>query len=303
METRATVIIPTFGDAKFAQWAIRSVRDQTVADIEICIICDGSPDHMVSFFKSMEKEDHRIKIFTFPKSPRTGEPYRDIVIKQTTGKNIFYCSHDDLWLPDHVQELENSLFKYRFTHSLPTCVLVPENMIEEFHFPISVGWFDLTKKKNRRKLLKGHDYFPLSFGGHTRQCYAELDEGWVTTPGKDIATDVYMWRKFVSANPDQCLTTMKVTALKFPYPLRKNWSEDKRDAELKFYYGKIHDPDFIRMIDGYTDGVCPPHFQVILRNGLSKWRESKSSVSKVWEVYKADGFFVLLKKIKDALSI
>jgi|SRR5271157_1749191 len=103
---RATVIIPTFGNAKFARWAVKSVQRQTVTDIEICIICDGSPENMVSFLNNMRKEDPRIKVFVFPKSPRTGEPYRDIVIKQTTGKIICYCSHDDLWLPDHVRTME-----------------------------------------------------------------------------------------------------------------------------------------------------------------------------------------------------
>ena len=64
---RATVIIPTFGNAKFARWAVKSVQRQTVTDIEICIICDGSPENMVSFFNNMRKEDPRIKVFVFPK--------------------------------------------------------------------------------------------------------------------------------------------------------------------------------------------------------------------------------------------
>ena len=74
MEVRATVIIPTFGNAKFARWAIKSVQQQSIKDIEICIICDGSPEEMISFFKGMEKEDPRVQVFVFPKSPRTGEP-------------------------------------------------------------------------------------------------------------------------------------------------------------------------------------------------------------------------------------
>jgi glycosyltransferase involved in cell wall biosynthesis len=79
LETIATVIIPTFGNATFAGWAIKSVQNQTVKNIEICIICDGSPENMVSFFRNIEKEDSRVKVFVFPKSPRTGEPYRDII--------------------------------------------------------------------------------------------------------------------------------------------------------------------------------------------------------------------------------
>ena len=51
MVARATVIIPTFGQAEFAVWPIKSVQAQTVRDIEICIICDGSPENMVDFMR------------------------------------------------------------------------------------------------------------------------------------------------------------------------------------------------------------------------------------------------------------
>lgn len=105
---RATVIIPTFGNAKFARWAIKSVQNQTVKDIEICIICDGSPEHMVSFFQRYGEMIPGLK-FCFSKITKDREPYRDIVIKQTTGKIICYCSHDDLWLPDHIKEVEKTL--------------------------------------------------------------------------------------------------------------------------------------------------------------------------------------------------
>jgi glycosyltransferase involved in cell wall biosynthesis len=105
--TRATVIIPTFGNAKFARWAVKSVQQQTVTDIEICIICDGSPENMVSFFENMGKEDPRIKVFVFPKSPRTGNLIS--IRNQTNHREITYCSHDDLWLPDHVRTMEKAL--------------------------------------------------------------------------------------------------------------------------------------------------------------------------------------------------
>ena len=116
MRPRATVIIPTFGNAVFSRWAIKSARLQTVEDIEICIICDGSPEEMVLFFQDLTKEDRRIKVFVHPKSPRTGEPHRDAVIRRTSGKIICYLGHDDLWFPDHIREMEESLGRCQFHH-------------------------------------------------------------------------------------------------------------------------------------------------------------------------------------------
>lgn len=249
MEVRATVIIPTFGNAKFARWAIKSVQQQTVQDIEICIICDGSPEEMISFFKGMEKEDPRVQVFVFPKSPRTGEPYRDIVIKQTTGTIICYCSHDDLWLPYHIKEMEKSLKKCCFTHSLHTFISLPEAIKNENDLSAGILWINLKDREIIKRMYGEENFFGLTFGAHTRKSYNELEEGWVTTPQKDIPTDLYMWRKFLSAYDNRCKTTMRITALNFRQLDRKDWSEQERDDELKHYFEKIQDPAFVRQID------------------------------------------------------
>ena len=253
METRATVIIPTFGSAKFARWAIRSVQQQTVKDIEICIICDGSPESMISFFKNIEKEDPRIEVYVFPKSPGLGEPYRDIVIKQTTGRIICYCGHDDLWLPNHVQVMEKALEECYFTHSIHVQMNLPEyikdeNTLVEYFFLINLN------RKIMKKMQGKANYFGLAFAAHTRKSYNELEEGWVTAP-KDIWSDLYMWRKFLSAFGERCKTTQKITALKFAQQSRTDWSEQQRDEELRLYFEKINDPIFLTQLHNNIFGV------------------------------------------------
>ncbi len=248
MEARATVIIPTFGEASFARWAIKSVQQQTVKDIEICIICDGSPSYMVSFFKSIERTDPRIRVFTFPKSPRCGEPYRDIAIQQTTGRIICYCSHDDLWLPNHVEVMEEALQSFCFTHTLHAYVNLPEAAKDENSLLGGIHWIKLNPEI-MEKMQRGHNYFGLTFGSHTRKSYYKLEERWVTTPIKDCPTDLYMWRKFLTAFGKNCKTIMKVTALNFPQITRKNWTEQERDYELKRYFDKIQDIAFLRTIE------------------------------------------------------
>jgi len=283
---RATVIIPTFGDARFARWAVKSVQQQTVTDMEICIICDGSPESMVSFFKKMGNEDTRIKVFVFPKSPRTGEPYRDIVIKQTTGKIICYCSHDDLWLPDHVQTMEKTLKKCRFTHSLHVFVNLPERISAENALLGGVYWIninpDIIKKMNGCE-----NFFGLTFAAHTRKSYYELKEGWGTTPLENWPTDLYMWCKFLAAFGDQCKTTIKVTALNFRLIDRKEWSEQRRDAELQQYFKKIATPEFLRQLYRQSLLFCPTpdqkrKFQI---NNLDLWIQDSvlQLFHKIWQ--------------------
>jgi glycosyltransferase involved in cell wall biosynthesis len=269
---RATVIIPTFGDARFARWAIKSVQQQTVNDIEICIICDGSPEYMVSFFNNMRKEDPRIKVFVFPKSPRTGEPYRDIVIKQTTGKIICYCSHDDLWFPNHVRTMEKALKNCPFTHSLHVFVNLPETIEIEEILLGGVYWININAKIIKR-MQGGENFFGLTFGAHTRKSYYELKEGWTTTPLKNCPTDLYMWCKFLAEFGELCKTTIKVTALNFRLLDRKDWSEQERDAELEQYFNKIAAAGFLLQLYRQSIKFCPSQDQEkkFQTNNLGLW--------------------------------
>lgn len=249
MKARATVIIPTFGEAKFARWAIKSVQNQTIKDIEICIICDGSPESMIDFFEGLAKEDPRITIFNFPKSARTGEPYRDIVIKQMTGEIICYCSHDDLWLPNHIEAMEATLKEYGFAHTIHAAINTSDKIIDKNTLFLAIHWVDLKKPVFLEKFINEQNFFGLTYGAHTKKMYNNLKEGWVTTPNKEIPTDYYMWKKFFSSCRELCTTITKITALNFPHPLRKDWSEQQREDELKLYYEKIQDPAFLKKLD------------------------------------------------------
>ena len=137
--------------------------ESNVKDIEICIICDGSPDAMVSFFEDMGKDDPRMKVFVFPKSPRTGEPYRDKVIEQTSGKIICYCSHDDLWLPDHIQVMEKSLRNGCFTHTLHAMVNPSVKNADTSNWLRDVGWINLNPEI-MKKMKSGENWIGLTFG-------------------------------------------------------------------------------------------------------------------------------------------
>ncbi len=245
LRAKATVIIPTFGQAKFARWAIQSVQRQTVGNIEICVVCDGSPENMVAFFRNLRRTDKRIKVFTNKKSPRTGEPYRDIAIRRTRGKIVCYCSHDDLFLPNHVETMMESLETSPFTHSLHAIVNPPEKIENENGILRHVYFADITDENTRARIMAGHNLFGLTFGAHTRRSYKKLEEKWVTTPRPDIPTDLYMWSKFISAYGDSCKTINKITALSFPAVERTNRTEEQRDEELKTYSDRIEDPAFL----------------------------------------------------------
>jgi glycosyltransferase involved in cell wall biosynthesis len=270
---RATVIIPTFGNAIFARWAVKSVQQQTVKDLEICVICDGSPPEMISYFEVLASEDHRIQVFAFPKAPRTGEAYRDIVIRKTSGRIICYCCHDDLWLPHHVSAMEEALEQSCFTHSVHAQINVPEVAGINQNLLGDVIWTNLDSDIIK-KMQGGQNFFGLSFGAHTRNSYYQLEEGWVTTPIADMPTDLYMWNKFLAAFGKLSHTTMRITALHFRKMdrLSLGWSEQQRDEELKGYFEKLTDPQFLRQLFWESVRSCPTQYErQYFINSLGLW--------------------------------
>ncbi len=248
---KSTVIFPTFGSASFSKWALKSVCDQTVIDIEIFIICDGSPKEMINTFREFETNDKRIKLFEFPKSKRTGEPYRDHIIRNyARGKAVFYCSHDDLWFPNHIEELLMALHKYSFAHSIHASINASSynNCSDDlFHYILNA---DLSEKIYRDEMLSDtplRNYFGLTYAAHTRKSYLKLKEGWTTTP-EGIYTDLYMWRKFLRKYGNACGTLKRITALNFPAIFRREFTEQMRYDELAYYYDRIQDQRFLQKI-------------------------------------------------------
>jgi glycosyltransferase involved in cell wall biosynthesis len=271
--SRATVIIPTFGNAIFARWAIKSVQQQTVKDLEICVICDGSPPEMVSYFNAQASEDQRIQVFAFPKAPRTGEPYRDIVIRKTSGRIICYCCHDDLWLPYHVGAMEKALQESCFAHSIHVRINVPEVARINQTLLGDVFWINLSPEIIK-KMEGGENFFGLTFGAHTRNSYYQLKEGWVTTPIPDMPTDLYMWNKFLAAFGERSHTLMQITALHFRKMdrLSLSWSEQQRDEELKGYFEKLTFPQFLRQLFWESLQSCPARYEKqYFTNSLGLW--------------------------------
>jgi len=241
---RATVIIPTYGYAPYARWAIASAQTQTVRELEICVLCDGSPPETVEMLREIAAEDKRIQVLQFPKAPRTGEIHRALVIPQTTGKIICYLCHDDLWFPRHVEILERLLQNADFGHTLHTYGgLGPQFGSVRHTLPV-----DIALKKFQSMMLDTalpRNYFGLSYGAHSRAAYLRLEEGWTVTPD-GIWTDLHMWRKFLCSPSFRCASHMAITGLHFE---RTYWaglySPDEFEQELGRCFAKMSDPSFL----------------------------------------------------------
>ena len=245
MSASAAVIIPTYGDAPFLRQAVASVQAQTVSDLEVCIISDGSPPEMISMIDQMAAEDERIEAFHNPKAARTGEIHRCRAIAETTAPVICYLGHDDLWLPHHAATMVRMLQKADFTHSMH----VEMGLAADRFKPLLFHYADLeldVYKKAMLNLEKPRNFFGLTFGAHTRKAYEAVHEGWTTTPD-GIWTDFYMWHKLLKNPGCRSASHMGVTALHFE---KKYWSglmsSQEYAEELDLYLTKMQSDDFLQ---------------------------------------------------------
>lgn len=108
-----SVIIPTHNRCDLLGRAIESVQKQTINDIEIIVVSDGSEDGTDEIMKKYI-EDPRVKYISyFP--ARGGNVARNIGIKNSIGDYIAFLDDDDEWLPTklekqiHVLEMDSNV--------------------------------------------------------------------------------------------------------------------------------------------------------------------------------------------------
>jgi len=91
---KISIIIPVYNTDQYVRDAIGSIRNQTVKELEILIIDDGSTDNSLTIVTELAKTDERIKVFS---QPNQGQAVaRNLGLKNARGKYIYFMDSDDL---------------------------------------------------------------------------------------------------------------------------------------------------------------------------------------------------------------
>lgn len=91
---KVSVIIPVYNTEDYLEEAVRSIMNQTLKEIEIIIIDDGSIDNSLSIIEELSNEDSRISCYTQENSGLSQTRNRGIEL--AFGEFIYFMDSDDI---------------------------------------------------------------------------------------------------------------------------------------------------------------------------------------------------------------
>lgn len=273
-QVKFTILLPIHRSPRFLPYSVQTVLEQQESSFELFIICDGAPSETIACANYFANLDTRVKVFQFEKGQRFGEAHRHEVLKQAKSQFVAHIQDDDLWFPNHLQELECLLKTCDFGNLLHV-YLDDNNNIQ--CVPGDLGNQStvsrITEASNTRFSICG-----LSVTGYRLAAYRSLPVGWSPAPD-NMWTDLHMWKKFLVRKELTVGSRIAVTSLKFPAPLRQKDAEQEAEMLVRDWYHKIQshsvrDDITQTVLRKLSDGMLTSNFELIEKS-LALIKKSK----------------------------
>ena len=102
---KVSVIIPVYNVEKYLEECLESIIDQSLEDIEIVCVNDGSTDNSLSILESYAELDNRIKIISQENHGLAAA--RNTGLKNINGDYVYFIDSDDFLELSALEELYN----------------------------------------------------------------------------------------------------------------------------------------------------------------------------------------------------
>lgn len=98
----ASIVIPCYNAERFVEQTLASAQAQTVRDVQIICVDDGSADGTLELLRRAAAADSRVRVLA---QDNAGEgPARDAGLAQATGTWVYFLDADDLMEPTLLEE-------------------------------------------------------------------------------------------------------------------------------------------------------------------------------------------------------
>lgn len=99
---KVSVIIPIYNSEKYLKMCIESILNQTIRDIEIIMVDDGSTDNSLEIIKNYQKKDDRIIVLQ--QQNKGAGSARNYGMDQASGEYYLFLDSDDFFEPDMLEK-------------------------------------------------------------------------------------------------------------------------------------------------------------------------------------------------------
>ena len=105
-----SIVVPIYNAETYIRDCVESLQDQTLEDIEIILVDDGSPDNCGGIIDGYADNDGRIRVIHKPNGGVSAARNDGLAI--ATGEYVLFCDSDDMMEPDACENLYETGKKY-----------------------------------------------------------------------------------------------------------------------------------------------------------------------------------------------
>ena len=182
---KITALIPSFNSSKTIKYAIRSIQNQNMSDLEIIVVDDNSKDNTTNILKELQKEDKRIKIILNKRNMGTLFT-RSIGALNAKGKYIMSLDNDDLFIDENIFNIcfeeseKNNIDLLEFIALKSSNETLEKNKVPEI--------CSYSKHKRNNLIVKQPELSSFIYQKKNNKIIRLID---ATIWGKCIKTDIY----------------------------------------------------------------------------------------------------------------
>ncbi len=104
MEIKVSVIMAVYNGEKYIEQALNTIITQTLKEIEILCVDDGSTDNTIEILKKYEKKDRRIRILRHLEKTDGAAEARNMGMDAAKGEYLSFLDADDFFKPDMLEK-------------------------------------------------------------------------------------------------------------------------------------------------------------------------------------------------------
>lgn len=104
MEAKVSVIVAVYNSERYLRQCLDSIAAQTLREIEIICVNDGSTDGSLSILEEYANKDRRFRIFTKENEGLGGASARNYGLERARGEYVSILDSDDFFEPDMLEK-------------------------------------------------------------------------------------------------------------------------------------------------------------------------------------------------------